>query len=98
MEAEDPETGVRVVDWVKPRERVVHGRYASNVPDLLFRLKRGYGISRSVFTPLFSTSPTHRRVSGGHSDEGVLISDHRFDGSAPSRLDEVYEAILAMLD
>ena len=98
MEVEDPNTGARIVDWIEPRERVVRGRCASNVPDLLFRLNRSHGISRSVFTPLFSNSPTHRRVSGGHTDEGIIISDRALSGGTPSSLDEIYEAILAALD
>ena len=98
----DPATDERVVEWVKPREAVLPNSggasaHAHAIPDMLFRLRPGYGISRAVYGPLFSTSPTHRRVSGGHTGEGILAASRGVAARPPAALHEVYDSILRAL-
>lgn len=93
----EPRSDAAVVEWARPREEVVQGPYAAAVPHLLFRLRPGWGISRSVHGALFSLSPTHRRVSGGHTSQGVLVADRDFAETAISRLDQVYDVVLDVL-
>ncbi len=98
MQVTDPEDGRRIVEWVKPRGQVIRGPRAQSVPDLLFRLRPGYGVSRSVFGALFSHSPTHRRFSGGHTPEGVIAVGPELRASVPAALEDVYGAILGSLE
>ena len=90
----DPRDGRRVVRWVKPREAIVRGRCAGAAPDLLYQLEPGYGVSRSIFGSMFTPSPTHRRVSGGHTSEGVLAMRGRPGLPEPRQLEEVYHVVM----
>jgi len=89
--------GRPLMQWVKLRREVACGPYASRFPDVIYQLREGYGTGRALFGPLFSDSPTHRRISGGHRREGVLLVGG--DLSCPNLrgLDEVYDFVLGCL-
>ena len=45
----DPETGEGVVDWAEDREEVVKGRSEDRYPEILFRLRNGYGVDYGLY-------------------------------------------------
>lgn len=94
----DPNSGSPIVESVRPREQVLSGPYSDQAPDLLYTMAPGYGVSRAVFGPLFSPSPTHRRVSGGHGPQGIVASNRVFGPGRLERLDQVHDAVLGLLD
>jgi len=71
----DPRTKRKVVRWALPRaEAVPAGARQEAYPDILFELDPAYGVSWSVFRPLFGPNVTHRKISGGHTRDGVLLT------------------------
>jgi len=71
----DPRTGRTVVRWVAPRAQVIrNGARQEAYPDILFELDPAYGVSWSVFRPMFGPSVTHRKISGGHTRHGVILA------------------------
>ena len=83
-----PVDGRPVVEWVKPRHEIANGPHAARYPDLIYQLREGYGTGRALFGPMFSDSPTHRRISGGHRRDGVLLVG---DGLSCPRLSGLHE-------
>ncbi|HEX5043585.1 MAG TPA: alkaline phosphatase family protein [Candidatus Polarisedimenticolaceae bacterium] len=67
--------GEPVVRWVRPREEVVPaGANAERYPDLLFELDPSYGVSWSLYHSLFGPNLTMRKISGGHTRHGAVLS------------------------
>lgn len=92
----DPETGEGVVEWVRPREDLVDGAEAERYPEVLFKLKTGYGVDFGLYGPLFGPNVNHRRVSGGHKELGVLACS--FDADAPPEsVEGVHDFLLRAL-
>ena len=73
-EVKDPQ-GRPVVRWIGAREEVIPAGVNQNAyPDILFELDPAYGVSWSVFRPLFGPNVTHRKISGGHTGFGTLLT------------------------
>ena len=67
--------GRSIVRWVKPREEVIPpGANAERYPDLLFELDPTYGVSWSLYHSLLGPNLTMRKVSGGHTHYGAVLS------------------------
>lgn len=67
--------GEPVFEWIKHREDLYSGTYLERFPDILFCLKSRFGVNWSLHTKLFTTNPTHKKVSGGHKQYGVFFSN-----------------------
>jgi predicted AlkP superfamily phosphohydrolase/phosphomutase len=65
--------GRPVAQWVKRREDAFTGRNVGKYPDVVFELRAGYGVDRSLFCGTTGSSSTHKKVSGGHSKYGTLM-------------------------
>ncbi|MBI5056321.1 MAG: alkaline phosphatase family protein [Nitrospirae bacterium] len=65
--------GEDIVKWVKRREQIYRGTYEKRLPDVLFELDGEYGVGMDLFTPPVTPNYTHRKISGGHKKEAVLI-------------------------
>lgn len=59
--------------WVKRREELYSGPYLEKLPDILFEMIPEYGTAWSLYRPLFTLNPRHRKISGGHRSSGVLL-------------------------
>lgn len=70
---EDPETGETVVRWAKRREDIHEGRRLDVYPDVLFEMDGAYGVNWALHTDLITVNPTHKKISGGHTLEGVFL-------------------------
>jgi predicted AlkP superfamily phosphohydrolase/phosphomutase len=69
----DPENRKKVVKWIARREEIYEGRYLDKYPDIVFELEEVYGVSWTLHTDLVGINPTHKKISGGHRREGVLM-------------------------
>lgn len=65
--------GKNIVKWVKRREQVYSGSNEAKLPDLLFELDDDFGVGMDFFTKLITPNYTHRKISGGHKKEAVLM-------------------------
>lgn len=67
--------GTAVFEWIRTREEMFGGMYLERFPDILFCLKSQYGVNWGLHTKEFTVNPTHKKISGGHKENGVLISN-----------------------
>jgi predicted AlkP superfamily phosphohydrolase/phosphomutase len=95
-ELRDPETGEGVVDWAAEREDVVKGRSEDRYPEILFRLRNGYGVDYGIYGSLFGPDANHRRISGGHREHGVLATSFPAP-EAPDSIEGVHDFVLSVL-
>jgi len=61
------------VKWIKKREDVYRGKYEEKLPDIFFELEEEYGVGMDLFTSPITENFTHKKISGGHKREAVLI-------------------------
>jgi predicted AlkP superfamily phosphohydrolase/phosphomutase len=65
--------GQRVFLWAKRREEIYGGPHIEKFPDVLYEMAAHYGTNWSLYRPLVTVNPRHRKISGGHRTTGVLI-------------------------
>jgi len=70
----DPDTGKRVVSWVRPREELYSGPHLDKYPDIVFELDPEYSVSWDLYGRVVGLNPTHKKISGGHRTDGVLMT------------------------
>jgi hypothetical protein len=95
-ELRDPQTGSGVLEWVRERESVVSGARVERYPEILFKLKEGYGVDFGLYGGLFGPDVNHRRISGGHKPDGVLASSVAVE-DPPSSIEGFYAFVLSMV-
>ncbi len=69
----DPQSDQHVVKWIRRREEIYAGQYLSKYPDLVFELQEDYGVSWTLYANTVGINPTHKKISGGHRMNGVLM-------------------------
>lgn len=69
----DQQSGEKVVKWIVRREEVYVGQHLHKYPDLVFELEEDYGVSWTLHANSLGINPTHKKISGGHRMEGVLL-------------------------
>ncbi len=91
--------GNQVVGWIKKREQAFKGEAADKYPDLVFELSEGYGVDRSIFCGITGSSATHKKVSGGHTKNGVLMLSFKPDFTLDGEIEisDVFPLILKIL-
>jgi len=67
--------GSSVFRWVRRREEMFNGPFLNRYPDILFSLDAKYGINWSLHTKVFTINPTHKKISGGHNENGVFFTN-----------------------
>jgi predicted AlkP superfamily phosphohydrolase/phosphomutase len=65
--------GENIVKWVKKREQIYSGRHEKILPDILFELNEEYGVGMDLFTNPVTQNFSHKKISGGHKREAVLL-------------------------
>lgn len=65
--------GLPVIKWVGRREEIYYGKHKDRLPDVLFELDGEYGVGMDMFSPSVTRNYTHRKISGGHNREAVLL-------------------------
>lgn len=66
--------GANLFKWITEREKLFGGKYLNRLPDILFCLNSQYGVSWNLHTKEITINPTHKKISGGHKEFGVLFS------------------------
>ena len=67
--------GKDVFKWVKRREELYSGKHEKKIPDIVFELDGEYGVGMDFFTSYVTPNYTHKKISGGHKPEAVLLTD-----------------------
>jgi len=67
--------GEPVFKWIRKREEVFNGKHLGRFPDILFCLNKKYGVNWSLHTKEFTINPTHKKISGGHTENGVFFAN-----------------------
>ena len=65
--------GEPVFNWIKCREDMFNGKFVERFPEILFGMNPKLGINWALHTDLFTINPTHKKISGGHRENGVLF-------------------------
>ena len=65
--------GVNVVKWAGKRDDIYSGKNDKRLPDVLFELYEEYGVGMDLFCDWITENFTHKKISGGHKREAVLI-------------------------
>ncbi len=65
--------GKNIVKWAKKREEIYRGEYEKRLPDIMFELYEGYGVGMNMFTSAITPDYVHKKISGGHRREAVLL-------------------------
>lgn len=65
--------GENIIKWAKTREQMYSGKYEKIIPDVLFELEDEYGVGMDFFTSNITPNYTHKKISGGHKLEAVLL-------------------------
>ncbi|MBU8923150.1 MAG: alkaline phosphatase family protein [Bacteroidales bacterium] len=60
--------------WVRRREEMFKGPFIDRYPDILYEMRPEFGTNWSVHLPLVTTNPRHRKISGGHRNDAILIA------------------------
>lgn len=65
--------GEDVVKWAEKREQIYSGKYEKKLPDIVFELDEEYSVGMDLFTQSITQNYTHKKISGGHKTEAVLL-------------------------
>ncbi len=66
---------IAVFQWVLKREEMFKGEYTERYPDIIFSMNYKYGVSWNLHTKYFTENPTHKKISGGHKEHGIFLSN-----------------------
>ena len=67
--------GRDVFKWIKRREGLCKGKHENKIPDIIFELDDDYGVGMDFYTSPVTPNYTHKKISGGHKFESVLLTD-----------------------
>ncbi|MFH1971883.1 MAG: alkaline phosphatase family protein [archaeon] len=88
--------GKNIVTWIKPKKEIMEGKFIGKLPDLLVQLDEDYGFNWTLFNNVVSVNPTHKKISGGHKQEGILLTNLKIDKGIG--IDKYYQLILDYFD
>ncbi|MBN1163031.1 MAG: alkaline phosphatase family protein [Candidatus Krumholzibacteriota bacterium] len=60
--------------WARRREEMFAGPFINRYPDILYEMQPRYGTNWSLHLPLITLNPRHRKISGGHRKNSVLVA------------------------
>jgi len=63
-----------VFRWIKKREEVCKGKKTEKFADILFAMENEFGVNWAVFTKEIGYNTTHKKISGGHEEEGCFFT------------------------
>jgi len=86
--------------WVKRREEIYMGKNIEKYPDLLYEMIPVLGTGMNMYSELFSENPTHKKISGGHKQYGVFVTNRGDISIDPKEcsVDNFYISILSLFD
>ena len=92
--------GKNVIEWAKKRELIYKGKYENRFPDILFQLNEDYGVGMDLFTKPITKNYSHKKISGGHKREAVLLrypDNNRKNTQCPDSIIGLKDYILKIL-
>lgn len=93
--------GKPVFEWVQKREEIYSGELLEKFPDILFCLCSKYGVNWSLHCKEITINPTHKKISGGHKEYGVFLSNMSSDNFEPLpkiKMENFFCSMLALFD
>lgn len=95
----DPRTNENISLWVKKREEVYSGKFIDRYPDILIQFNPNYGVDFELFGELFVNSTTHKKISGGHTKNGVFFfsGDKQYQENIPQNLTQIFPFIIKLV-
>lgn len=73
LSIENPGNSGKLVEWAKRREEIYNGKYINKYPDIVFKLKEGWGAGLEINEKIFSKSRSHKLHSGNHRMETPVL-------------------------
>lgn len=89
--------GTNIIKWAGKREEIYSGKNQNRLPDVLFELDGEYGVGMDMYTSQISENYTHKKISGGHKREAVLLISGSIDKIRPESITDIKECILNLL-
>ena len=68
-----PNSNENVFEWICGREELYVGEYINKYPDILFKLKEGYGAGWAIKVPIFSKTAVHNFFPGTHRGDTPIF-------------------------
>lgn len=63
----------KIFKWLRPREDLYNGKHIDRYPDILYEMLPDLGTGYSMHTDLITVNPTHKKISGGHKENGIFF-------------------------
>jgi len=102
LSIKDPENDDDLVEWAKRREELYNGKYINKYPDVVFKLKDGWGVGTEINEKIFSWSRSHKLHSGNHRGETPVLIVYnkkiKFDLKKNLELMDIYPLIFSFLE
>jgi len=68
-----PDTGEKLIKWIKKREELYTGEYIERYPDIVFEFHEAYGSGWSLDEKLISISTAHNINPGSHRQDSAVL-------------------------
>jgi len=91
--------GVPIFKWIRRREEMFKGSLMERFPDILFCLESKYGVNWGLHTKEITINPTHKKISGGHKEYGILLSNipaDKFATLSEIKMENFFSTILSL--
>ena len=82
-----PDSDERIFEWVRRREEVYNGQFIEKYPDILFKLREGYGAGWAIYDSLLGISGTHDIHPGSHRIDTPVFLMSGLTDKKPARGD-----------
>jgi len=93
---------LKEIEWCNKREEIYGGQYINKYPDILFKLREGYGVGWNVNEGIYGRSYSHKLHSGNHrQDTSVFILSPANDFNIRTKymnITDIAPTILDILD
>jgi predicted AlkP superfamily phosphohydrolase/phosphomutase len=80
-----PGSDEAIFEWVRRREDLYEGEYLDRWPDIIFKLREGYGAGWAINVPLFSLAATHNFYPGSHRGDTPVLYLKNLNGKTVKR-------------
>ena len=68
-----PNSNEKVFEWIRERGELYVGEYINKYPDILFKLKEGYGAGWAIKVPIYSETAAHNFFPGSHRGDTPIF-------------------------
>jgi len=93
--------GEPIFEWIVEREKMFSGEFLERLPDILFSLKPKFGVNWNLHTKEITINPTHKKISGGHKEYGVFLSNitgNHFNNEEIIQMTNFFPTVLSLFN